>query len=158
MNRLVIVVAIAIVIVIAGLIIFLVPWDGDPPRPPQPKETTEIDDNPSEVRRPKELQIVQPTPLTQSETGTVSVSINAIPWARVFIQLPENNYFMEPRTRDFTIPLEPNEKNANVTPIPGDLKVPIGTTIKLMYRGNEKIFPYEVWKDGKTISHDFLNQ
>ena len=30
--------------------------------------------------------------------------------------------------------------------------------IKLMYRDKEKIFPYEVWRDGKTVSHDFLNQ
>ena len=161
MNRSVIVVATAIVIFIAGLIIFRAPWKVDPPQPdPEPshKETIEIDDNSPEVRPPKEPQIVQPAPPTQPETGTVSVSINAIPWARVFIKLPENDYFMEPRAGDFTIPPEPNEKNANVTPIPGDLKVPVGTTVKLMYRGNEKIFPYEVWKDGKTISHDFMNQ
>ena len=109
-------------------------------------------------RQPNGPQIVEPTPRTKPVTKTVSVSINAIPWARVFIKLPENNYFMEPRAQDFTIPPEPDEKNANVTPIPGDLKVPSGTAIKLMYRGNEKIFPYEVWRDGRTISHDFMNQ
>ena len=162
MNRSVIVVATAIVIVIAGLIIFLTSWDKDPPPRPDPepsrKETTEIDDNSPEVRRSNEPQIVQPAPPTQPVTGTVSVSINAIPWARVFIKLPENDYFMEPRARDFTISPKPNQKDSNVTPIPGDLKVPIGTAIKLMYRGNEKIFPYEVWRDGKTISHDFMNQ
>ena len=160
MTRLVIVVATAIVIVIAGLIIFLAPWDKDSPRPPRPQKIPEIDDKSPEVRRPREPQSVQPTPPTQSatETGTVSVSINAIPWARVFIKLPKNDHFTEPRARDFTIPPEPNAKNANVTPIPGDLKVPVGTTIKLRCRGNEKIFPYKVWKDGKTISHDFLNQ
>ena len=158
MNRLVIVVATAIVIVIAGLIIFIAPWYPDPPPPTLPEKTTEIDDNPPEVRRPNEPQIVQPAPPTQSETGTVSVSINAIPWARVFIKLPESDYFMEPRAQDFTIPPEPHGRNSNVTPIPGDLKVPIGTTIKLMYRGKEKIFPYEVWRDGSTISHDFMNQ
>ncbi len=164
MNRLVIVVATAIAIVIAGLIIFVAPWDGDPPPPPQSdpepshKVTTELDDNSPEVRRPREPQIVQPAPPTQPETGTVSVSINAIPWARVFIKLPENDYFMEPRVRDFTIPPEPNQKESNVTPIPGDLKVPVGTTIKLMYRDKEKIFRYDQWKDGKTISYDFLNQ
>ena len=119
---------------------------------------TEINDDPPGGRQPNGPQIVEPTPRTKPVTKTVSVSINAIPWARVFIKLPENDYFMEPRPRDFTIPPEPNGKNANVTPIPGDLKVPIGTAIKLMYRGKEKIFPYEVWKDGKTISHDFLNQ
>ena len=158
MNRLVIVVATAIVIVIAGLIIFVEPWDKDPPPPPRPEEIPEIDDNSPGFRRPREPQRVQPSPPTQSETGTVSVSINAIPWARVFIKLPENDYFMEPRAQDFTIPPEPNVTNSNVTPIPGDLKIPIGTTIKLMYRDDEKIFPYEVWRDGKTISHDFLNQ
>ena len=164
MTRLVIVVATAVVIVIAGSIIFIAPWDGDPPPPPRldpepsHKETTEIDDNSPEVRPPKEPQIVQPAPPAQPETGTVSVSINAIPWARVFIKLPESDYFIEPRARDFTIPPDPNERNSNVTPIPGDLKVPIGTTVKLMYRGKEKIFPYEVWREGKTISHDFMNQ
>lgn len=159
MNRLVIVVATAIVIVIAGLIIFVELWDKDPPPPPRPQEIPEIDDNSPENRRPNEPQIVQPTPTTPvTGTETVSVSINAIPWARVFIKLPESDYFMEPRARDFTITPEPNATNSNVTPIPGDLKIPIGTTIKLMYRGNEKIFPYEVWRDGKTISHDFLNQ
>ena len=160
MNRSVIVVVTAIVIVIAGLIIFLAPWNAEPPRPPRPERIPEIDDDSPEVRRSREPQIVRPPPPTQSvtETGTVSVSINAIPWARVFIKLPENDYFMEPRARDFTIPPESNQKESNVTPIPGDLKVPSGTAIKLMYRGNEKIFPYKVWKDGKTISHDFLNQ
>ena len=164
MNRLVIVVATAIVIVIAGSIIFIASWPPDPPRPPRPgpeasdEETAGIGDDSPGFRQPKEPRIVQPIPPTQSETGTVSVSINAIPWARVFIKLPENDHFMEPRARDFTIPPEPNGKNANVTPIPGDLKVPIGTTVKLMYRGKEKIFPYEVWRDGKTISYDFLNQ
>ena len=158
MARLVTAIAIAMVVVVVSLTIFILFWDGDPPRPPQPKETTEIEEDSPGIRRPREPQIAQPDPPSQSITGTVSVSINAIPWARVFIKLPENDYFMEPRARDFTIPPDPDEKNANVTPIPGDLKVPIRTTIKLMYRGNEKIFPYEVWKDGKTISHDFLNQ
>lgn len=161
MNRLIIVIATAIVIVSAGLIIYIAPWDENLP-PPGPGtndgKTTEIDDNSSEVRGPKEPQIGQPAPPSQPVTGTVSVSINAIPWARVFIKLPENDYFMEPRTQDFTIPPDPNGKNANVTPIPGVLKVPIGTAIKLVYKDQEKIFPYEVWKDRKTISHDFLNQ
>ena len=161
MNRSVIVITTAIIIVIAGLIIFLAPWDTDPPGPgpgASDAETTEIEGNSPEVRRPKE--IVQPAPPNQSETEiqTVSVSINAIPWARVFIKLPESDYFIEPRLRDFTIPPKPNQKDSNVTPIPGDLKVPSGTAIKLMYRDREKIFRYEEWKDGKTISYDFLNQ
>ena len=158
MIRLVIAIATVIIIVIAGLIIFIALWDGDPPRPPKSKETTEINDNPSEVRQPKGPQIVQPIPPTKPVTGAVSVSINAIPWARVFIKLPESDDFMEPRPRDFTIPPGPNGRNSNVTPIPGDLKVPVGTTIKLMYRDKEKIFRYDQWKDGKTISYDFLNQ
>lgn len=163
MNRLGIVVATAIVIVIAGLIIFIAPWKVDPPRPPRPQKIPEIDDHSSRFRRPRrEPQVAQPRPPTQPvttiESETVSVSINAIPWARVFIKLPEDNYFIEPRPRDFTIPPEPSQKEPNVTPIPGDLKVPSGTAIKLMYRGREKIFLYEKWKDGKTISHDFLNQ
>ena len=89
---------------------------------------------------------------------TAAVSINAVPWAKVFIKLPEGDDFIEPRSQDFTIPPELNEKNSNVTPIRGGLKVPIGTTIKLVYRNKEKIFSYEAWKDGAPISHDFLNQ
>ena len=162
MVRSIIVIATAIVIVIAGLIIFIAPWEVNPPGPPRPQKIPEIDDRSSQFRRPREPQIAQPAPPTQSVTRTgsetVSVSINAIPWARVFIQLPEDDYFIEPRPRDFTIPPEPNQKEPNVTPIPGNLKVPSGTAIKLMYRGKEKIFLYEKWKDGKTISHDFLNQ
>ena len=162
MNRSVIAVATAIVIVIAGLIIFVAPWEADPPRPPRPQKIPEIDNRLSRSRRPREPQRTRPAPptrpVTRTETGTVLVSINAIPWARVFIKLPENDNFMEPRPQDFTIPPEPNQKEPNVTPIPGDLKVPSGTAIKLMYRGNQKVFPYEVWKDGKTISHDFMNQ
>ena len=133
-----IVIAIVIVIVIAGLIIFIISGGGG---------SVPVSQGEKSLSSP---------PAT--ETVTVPVSINAIPWARVFIKLPENDYFIEPRSRDFTIPPESNRRNSNVTPIPGDLKVPIGTTIKLMYRGKEKIFSYEAWKDGKAISHDFLNQ
>ena len=157
MNRLVIVVATAIVIVIAGSIVFILTWgpeadddDDNVVFPPDPPVGPEADDDDDDV--------VFPPPPPPPPIELVQVSINAIPWARVFIKLPENDYFMEPRTQDFTIPPEPDEKNANVTPIPGDLKVPSGTAIKLMYRGNEKIFPYEVWRDGRTISHDFMNQ
>ena len=162
MNRSVIAVATAIVIVIAGLIIFKIygpPVGAPPPEGEVSNEgATEINDDPPGGRQPNGPQIVEPTPRTKPVTKTVSVSINAIPWARVFIKLPENDYFMEPRTQDFTIPPGPNQKEPNVTPIPGDLKVPSGTAIKLMYRGRQKIFPYEKWKDRKAISHDFLNQ
>ncbi len=139
MVRLVIIVAIAIVIVTTGLIIFIISWSEDSSRISQEGEPAPIGPG-------------RATPVT------VPISINAIPWARVFIKLPENGYFMEPRARDFTIPPEPYGRNSNITPIPGDLKVPIGTAIKLMYRGKEKIFSYEAWKDEKAISHDFLNQ
>ena len=123
MIRLVTVIAIAIAIVIAGLIIFIVYWEGE-------------------------------TPSTQP----IPVSINAIPWAKVFIKLPQGDDFIEPREQDFTIPPESNVNNSNVTPIRGGLQVPAGTTIKLVYQDKEKIFSYEVWKDGKTVSHDFLGQ
>ena len=129
MVRLVIVVAIAIVLVMAGLIIIIEPFngpDGDvtPPPPPQSKR----------------------------------VSINAIPWARVFIKLPQDNNFIAPRSGHFTIPPELNEKNANVTPIRGALVLPERTAIKLVYQEKEKIFPYEEWKGRQTISHDFSGQ
>ena len=128
MNRLVIIVATAIVIFIAGLIIFIISWGGES------------------------------SPISQDEESLkslpVTVSINAIPWARVFIRLPESNGFIEPRAQDYTRPPEPNR--TNVTPM--RVRVPVETTIKLVYEEKEKIFPYEVWKDEKTISHDFLNQ
>lgn len=163
MNRLVIVIATAIVIVIAGSIILIDILTKGPDdktttthvETENDKEDTTTDAESEEGRSTEENTTngAEPRP-----SETVSVSINAIPWARVFIRLPENDYFMEPRARDFTIPPEPNQKDSNVTPIPGDLKVPTGTAIKLMYRGKEKVFPYEKWKDGKTISYDFLNQ
>ena len=74
MVRLVIVVAIAIVLVIAGLIMIIEPFNGPdddddvtPPLPPQSKR----------------------------------ISINAIPWARVFIRLPQGNNFIVSTTRTF---------------------------------------------------------
>ncbi len=162
MNRLVIVIATAIVIVIAGSIILIDILTKEPDdetttilvEAENDKEDTTTDAESEEGRSTGEdtTNVAEPRP-----PETVSVSINAIPWARVFIKLPENDYFMKPRTGDFTIPPEPNEKEPNVTPIPGDLKVPSGTAIKLMYRGKEKIFRYEKWKDAKTISHDFMN-
>ena len=137
MVRLVIVIAIAIVIVIAGSISFIISRGGD-------SSSISQDEDPFSPPSPAIV--------------TVPVSINAIPWARVFIKLPQGSDFIEPRAQDFAIPPEPNRKNSNVTPIRGSLKVPIGTAIKLVCRGKEKIFPYEAWKDGKTISYDFLNQ
>ena len=132
MVRLIIVIAAVGVIFMAGLIIFIISWGGGT------------------------------TPSSQDEESLaslpVTVSINAIPWARVFIKLPEGDDFIEPRAQDFTIPPEPNQKNSNITPIRGGLKVPIGTTIKLVYKEEEEVFFYEAWKNGKSISYDFLNQ
>ena len=132
MARLIIVIASVSVIFFAGLIIFIVSWGGE-----------------SSSRSQEEAAL---TPLS------VTVSINAIPWARVFLRLPQSYDFIEPRAQDFTIPPDPNRKNSNVTPIRGGLKVPNGTIIKLVYEAQERNFPYEAWKDEKTISYDFLNQ
>ena len=129
MARLAIVIAIAIVIVIAGSIIFIEPFncpdsDVTPPLPPRSKR----------------------------------VSINAIPWARVFIRLPQGNNFIAPRLEHFTIRPEPNDPKSNVTPIRGALVLLEETEIKLVYQEKEKIFPYEEWKGRQTISHDFSGQ
>ena len=132
MVRLIIAIATVSVIFIAGLIIFIISWGGES------------------------------SPISQDEESLpslpVTVSVNAIPWAKVFIKLPESDGFIEPRAQDFTIQPGPNQENSNITPIRGGLKVPIGTTIKLVYQSQEKSFPYEAWKDKKTISYDFLNQ
>ena len=132
MVRLIIGIATVSVIFIAGLIIFIISWGGE------------------SSPRSQEEESLAPLPVT--------VSINAIPWARVFIKLPQEDNFIEPRVQDFTIQPEPNQRNSNVTPIRGGLKVPIGTTIRLVYEESEKRFPYDAWKDEKTISYDFLNQ
>ncbi len=132
MVRLIIVIATVSVVFIAGLIIFIISWDGES------------------------------SPRFQDEASLTSlptaVSINAIPWARVFIKLPQGDDFIEPRAQDFTILPTPNQEKSNITPIRGSLKVPIGTTIKLVYKEQEKVFSYEAWKNGQSISHDFLNQ
>ena len=132
MVRLIIVIATVSVIFIAGLIIFIISWGGES------------------------------SPISQEEESLpslpVTVSVNAIPWARVFIKLPQSDDFIEPRAQDFTIPPDPNQEKSNVTPIRGGLKVSIGTTIKLVYKEKEKVFSYVAWKNGQSISHDFLNQ
>ncbi len=87
----------------------------------------------------------------------VSVQINAIPWAEVFIKLSETGDYIPPRIQDFIIPPELNEQNTNVTPIRGGLNIPIGTTIKLVYQGKEKVFTYEEWQKESRISHNFEN-
>ena len=125
MVRLIIIIAAVGVIFVAGLIIFIASWGGE-----------------SSPRSPDEASLT---------SLPVTVSINAIPWARVFIKLPGSHDFIEPRAQDYTMP-----NRTNVTPM--RVRVPVETTIKLVYEEKEKIFPYEVWKDEKTISHDFLNQ
>jgi hypothetical protein len=132
MVRLIIVIATVSVIFIVGLIIFIRSWGGES------------------------------SPISQEEESLpslpVTVSVNAIPWARVFIKPPQSDDFIEPRAQDFTIPPDPNQEKSNVTPIRGGLKISIGTTIKLVYKEKEKVFSYVAWKNGQSISHDFLNQ
>lgn len=132
MVRLVIVITTVIVIVIAGTIIY---WE---------HIGTDDDDNNNDDH------IVPPPPKR--------ISINAIPWARVFIRLPQGNNFIAPRPEHFTIRPEPNDPKSNVTPIRGALVLPEETEIKLVYQKKEKIFPYEEWKDSRSISHDFSGQ
>ena len=88
----------------------------------------------------------------------VLVSINAVPWAEVFIKPPGTNYFIEPDTHNFTRGSERTGENRNVTPIRGKMRIQVGTSIKLVHDGREKIFPYESWGASKLISHNFLGQ
>lgn len=92
------------------------------------------------------------------EASFERVSINAVPWAEVFIKPPGTNYFIEPDSQNFTRGSERTGENRNVTPIRGKMKVQVGTSIKLVYDGREKIFPYESWEASKLISHNFLGQ
>ena len=69
----------------------------------------------------------------------VSIGINAVPWAEVFIQSPETN----------------EEVSYSYTPI--TVAVSIGANIILRHNNKERVFPYEVWKNGKPISHNFLD-
>lgn len=96
----------------------------------------------------------KPPPLPKRD---VIVSINAVPWAKVLIRLPKAASFIKPKREHFATPSDSMTEKANVTPIRGGLKVPIGTTIRLVYENKDKTFVYEVWKKSNTISHDFLN-
>lgn len=116
-----------------------------PPETPPPKAV-------ATSAAPKTKPVITPA------TAQVSVSINAVPWAEVFIKPPGRNRFIKPGTKHFNIPPDPNGKDTHVTPIRGKMKVPAGTAIKLVYEGREKIFPYESWKTRRSISHDFLGQ
>lgn len=89
----------------------------------------------------------------------IIISINANPWAYVFIKLPDSDDFIKPREQDFVE--SPDPEHPNLTPIrgkAGSLQVPIGTTIKLEYNGKEMVFSYETWKENSQIWYDFLNQ
>ena len=97
-------------------------------------------------------------PVVSPATLNVSVSINAVPWAEVFIKTPGTNRFVKPETKFFKIRPEPNGTDSNITPIRGELNVPAGTEFKLIYEGKEETFPYESWKETKSISHDFLER
>ncbi len=100
----------------------------------------------------------EPTPVEPPATLHVSVSINAVPWAEVFIKTPGTNEFVKPESKFFKIRPEPNGTDSNITPIRGELSVPAGTEIKLIYEGKAETFPYESWKETKSISHDFLER
>ena len=102
--------------------------------------------------------ISNPFSHTDSEISFVSVSINAVPWAEVFIKPPGTNNFIEPDTQNFTRGSGRTGENRNVTPIRGKMRVQVGTSIKLVHDGREKIFPYESWGASKLISHNFLGQ
>ena len=91
------------------------------------------------------------------ESQVVNVSINAVPWAKVSIELPEKTGFIKPRKEHYDLPADSSEEISNITPIPGGLRVPIGTTIMLEYGDRKMTFRYNSWKTSKTISHDFLN-
>ncbi len=118
----------------------------------QPPAETPVPDDDATSAAPKPTRAIKPAP------AYVSVSINAVPWAEVFIRTPGSARFVKPGTKYFNIKPPSNGKDAHVTPIRGKLKVPAGTAIKLVYDGREKIFPYESWKTRRSISHDFLGQ
>ncbi len=149
-----------IVIVIIIIAIIAVRSCSQPPPGSQQAET----DAPTRAPAPPppKADVTATTPATKRviapATSHVSVSINAVPWAEVFIKPPGTNRFIKPGIKYFKIAPEPNGEDTHVTPIRGKMKVPAGTAIKLVYDGREKIFPYESWKTRHSISHDFLGQ
>ena len=91
------------------------------------------------------------------QNPTAVVSVNAVPWAEVSIKLPKTPSYIKPKSHHFAMPPDPNGKISNITPIRGGLKVPIGTTIKLVYGDKESTFDYKAWETSKTVSHNFSN-
>ena len=138
-------VGIIVIVIIIIAIIAIRSCRQTPPRIPPP-------DADANSTAPTTTTVIPPA------TSQVSVSINAVPWAEVFIKPPGTNRFIKPGTKYFKITPAPNGKDTHVTPIRGKMKVPAGTTIKLVYDGREKVFPYESWKTRHSISHDFLGQ
>ena len=129
------------VVIIILLIITRPPDDGKQNQGKLPADTSTQETGPDSKIPVLPIPSEPAPPLTP----VVSVSVNAVPWAEVFIKLPGTDRF-----------IKPPEKKSNITPIRGGLKVPIGTEIKLVYEGIDKVFPYEKWRRKKSISHDFL--
>lgn len=92
-----------------------------------------------------------------SHVFPISVQIEAYPSAYVFIKLPGDDHFIEPRPKDYIRLPGPNNKHPNLAPIRGGLELPIGTEIKLVYKGTEEIFPYQKWKETGRVAHVFSN-
>ena len=93
---------------------------------------------------------------SQLRSPNVTISINAVPWAEVFIKLPNEPGFIKPRMEHYELHPDLSDKISNITPIPGGLRVPVDTTIMLVYGDREKTFGYNAWKTNKAISHNFL--
>ena len=90
------------------------------------------------------------------ESQVVNVSINAVPWAKVSIELPEKTGFIKPRKEHYDLPADSSEEISNITPIPGGLRVPIGTTIMLEYGDRKMTFSYKSWTDQQDNFARFL--
>ena len=75
----------------------------------------------------------------------VSVAINAVPYAEVFIKPPQSDNYIRPERPD-----------ARSTPV--TLEVPAGTDIILKYKEYEKESPYEEWEEDGEIWYDFLEK
>ena len=90
------------------------------------------------LRYNSQEKVFPPDTWEEGVTIPISIGINAVPWAEVFIKSPETN----------------EETSYGHTPI--TVEVLIDAKVILRYKNKEKVFPYEVWKDGKLISHNFL--
>ena len=87
-------------------------------------------------------KVFPPETWEEGVTLPVSIGIQAVPWAEVFIKSAETN------------------EETSYGPTPLTVDVPIDAKVILRFNNQETVFPYEMWKngeDGKEISHDFLN-